>query len=725
MMWALDDVNGLQMGRQLQLFVPFMTGFEAYILSQVIEALDGNGYMLRKTDVNYVLWIAFKIRNVSRLLVQNSGPRWDYMWHWYNQVTRSRFYDGFGQLPIIGFTSFPPTENFPATRNHALASTFRVLFGPGNWITRVLTNNRQGLNTDDPEKNIAQNLAAESNGFELANRNQFGNYYGRMKTNQFRFDHRLPTDESLVRTFVAQPMPTLINNGVVHVLRQLAKHWNNMLAQPSGNFAHQRMEQLDPFETMRFHMPVVCVVLSSLRGRNTWDGRVLGPFIKNCQELKPSFKADTCRYLVREMKEHIVLNLCGGIPAVVDPLRSWLDAILEACNLIEAEAKEVYEKVTGVEIGLRLGHDLITQVGWKAPDDGELTAAILSHCRGKNPGLKVGERRIRAAMSQTTPRDKRTLIELVKQNFLASKPAKMLLGRVKTLLQREIRREALNNVIIELSMGGETTNLVHDEWYWVEEPDMKAVYIFDSRVPGKDLHRFIHVDSGTEHLVSLSDGRTKCRTYVPVAESISRAQKCYMDIELEHGKKFAYNAFMEFSFLRVALRRLAVISQVFCNELDNARLNVLREVQRSSQLEVPVDEMEVGKTYYTYDSTTDSYEPFVCEKEYTPADPEWSTLEETEIVKIPPQSMTVVGGGPTGLMTAIHCTENVLVSGGEMKLYEARDAFSTGGSTFERAQIVRLDARWIAMLRYHLGTGFEDIYIPASGETDAQLGNTL
>ena len=53
-------------------------------------------------------------------------------------------------------------------------------------------------------------------------------------------------------------------------------------------------------------------------------------------------------------------------------------------------------------------------------------------------------------------------------------------------------------------------------------------------------------------------------------------------------------------------------------------------------------------------------------------------------------------------MTAVHCTEAVLMSGGTMKLSEARDAFAKGGATFERAQIVRLDARWIAMLRYHL-----------------------
>ena len=60
--------------------------------------------------------------------------------------------------------------------------------------------------------------------------------------------------------------PTLPNNGVVHLLQQLAKHWNNMLDQKFGNFAHQRMEQLDPFGT--------------LRGRNRWGAHVLGPFIQ-------------------------------------------------------------------------------------------------------------------------------------------------------------------------------------------------------------------------------------------------------------------------------------------------------------------------------------------------------------------------------------------------------------------------------------------------------------
>ena len=720
MLWSLDGVSALRLSRQLQLFLPFQTGFEAYIIGQIIEALDSG----RRDDVSYILSIAFKNRNVSRVIVQNVGPRWDFLWHWYQQVTNNRLFDGWGQFPIVGITAFPGTENFPSTKNHALASIFRWVLGPGNWITRFITQGREGLVTDNPN-NVAQNLAAESNGFELANRNQYGNYLGRKKTNQFRFDHRLPTDESIVRTFVAQPMPTLINNGVVHTLRQLAKHWHNMLYQFSGNFAHQRMEQLDPFEAMRFHMPVVMVVLSSLRGRNEWDARVLGPFIRQCQNLQPSSTADACRHLVRTMQEDIVVNLCGGVASVVDPLRRWLDAILSACDGIEEEAKEVYQMVTSVEIGIRLGHDLITQVSWKIPSDKEIKKAILTHIKGDKLGPPVSERQVRNALLLTTPRDKRTLIELVKNNLQSSKPAQLLLGRVKTLLQRDLRRRHLNETIRELSMGDIVSKPQHDEWYWLEEGEKKAVYVYDAKVTGKDEHRFVHVDSGYERFVSLGAEEVVVRAYTPVAEAISRAQRCFMYIELDHGKKYTYNAFMEFSYLRTALRRLAVISQVACEELDTARLNVLREVQRSSQTQVSVHELEPGSTYFRYNGTTKEYEKFVCQKKYAKTDPEWKILGRSKLVTVPPQSVIVVGGGPTGLMSVIHCTENVLISGGTMKLYEARDAFDKGGATFERAQIVRLDARWIAMLRYHLGTGFEDVYIPASGETDSQLGNTL
>jgi hypothetical protein len=185
MMRSIDDVNALSLGRQMQLSIPFLTGYESYLVGQIIEVLDGmapsssssteevssrkrkrQSRRENKNETNYILKIAFKNRNVSRIIVQNVGSRWDFFWHWFNQICRSRWYDAWGQIPIIGFTRFPVTENFPATRNHVLASIFCIFLGPDNWFTRVLTQNRQGLITDDPNKNIAQNLAAESNGFE-------------------------------------------------------------------------------------------------------------------------------------------------------------------------------------------------------------------------------------------------------------------------------------------------------------------------------------------------------------------------------------------------------------------------------------------------------------------------------------------------------------------------------------------------------------------------------
>jgi hypothetical protein len=207
----------------------------------------------------------------------------------------------------VGITRFPPSENFLSTRDHALASIFRVCLGQGNWLTRVVTQGRQGLLTDNPN-NVAQNLAAETSGFELANRNQYRIYIGRRTTNEFRIAHRLPQDESIVWTFIGSPQATMLNNGVVHQLRRLSKHWHNMIFQFSGNFAHQREELLNPFETLRFHMPVVLLTLATLRGRNFWDSKVLGPMVKKLQELKPSI-AETAKSMVSELQENIVIPI--------------------------------------------------------------------------------------------------------------------------------------------------------------------------------------------------------------------------------------------------------------------------------------------------------------------------------------------------------------------------------------------------------------------------------
>ena len=128
----------------------------------------------------------------------------------------------------------------------------------------------------------------------------------------------------------------------------------------------------------------------------------------------------------------------------------------------------------------------------------------------------------------------------------------------------------------------------------------------------------------------------------------------------------------------MALRRLAVVSQIFCTELDNARLNLLREVQKKDAVTVTPGDLLPGQSYYIYDSRFNVYAPFVCKKKYGPSDPEWSKLEKVQIVKIQPQSMIVVGGGPTGLLTVIHCIESVLLSGGSLKLFESRVAFDKG-----------------------------------------------
>jgi len=530
---TLDKVNAMRYTRFLQLFLPFLTGHESFVLAQVIEAMglldDTNNKRHNKETISLVLGQALLNRNVSRILVQSLGPRYDFLWHWGTMMTYNRLFDAWGQLPFVGITSFPPTENFPSTRNHALASIFRVLLGPGNWPTRVVTRGREGLLTDTPDQ-TAQNLAAESNGFEWANRNQFGNYFGRQKLNEFRFAHRLPTDESIVRTFVAQPMPTMINNGVVHVLRQLGKHWHNMLHQPSGNFSHQRMEQLGPFEALRFHIPEVLLVLASLRGRNRWDATTLGPMIQELQSLEGTATADQARKLARKLQVSILPNVCAGVPSVLQPFLHWVKAIDKACDMIEKEAAQVHQIVKSVEKGIVLGYQVYTRVSWKVPSDRHLEKLILDHIDGKFLPRRT-DLRIRNALQLTTPRDKRTLIELVRLKLTETKPAKLLLGRVKTLLQREIRRELINQCIRKMSMGGNVTRAAHGEWYWLVDESKKdtrynnsnhdaELYAYDQKGSTGQMRRFVQVKSGKERFVSRLTKRVHVKSYMAVGEAI-------------------------------------------------------------------------------------------------------------------------------------------------------------------------------------------------------------
>ena len=111
----------------------------------------------------------------------------------------------------------------------------------------------------------------------------------------------------------------------------------------------------------------------------------MAPFVRACQELAPSVNAHECQSLAVKMKDRIVTNLTGGIASVFEPLLSWLNAIIEACHRIEKEALVVYQKVTSVELGIRLGHDLISHVTCKIPHEAELKKAILLHLQGKTP----------------------------------------------------------------------------------------------------------------------------------------------------------------------------------------------------------------------------------------------------------------------------------------------------------------------------------------------------
>jgi hypothetical protein len=513
---SFDEVNALRFTRQLQLFLPFLTGHEAFALSLVIQAMDSGS----PKEIRAALGRAFTNRNVSRILVQTLRVRYDFLWHWSTMITWNRLFDAWGLIPVLGITGFPATENFPSTRNHALASMFRLILGPGSWPTRVVTRGREGLVTDS-HAIAAQNLAAESNGFELALRNQYGTYFGRQKLHEFRFAHRLPTDEWIQRTFVSQPMSTMVNNGVVHVLRVLSKHWHNMLNETCGNFSHQRMEQIDPFETLRFHIPEVLLVLASLRGRNAWDAKAMGPIIMRLQALKPSSTADEARQLAHELQSKIVGPVCAGIPSVINPFRSWVDAIATACDRIEQEASEVHKLVSTVELGISLGYELFTKVQWKVPSDSHLRKLILDYIDGKslatNPQLRV-----RSALELTTPRDKRTLIELVKNKLAETKPAKLLLGRVKTLLQRELRRDLLNKTIQQMSKGKKAATLVDGAWYWValKQQGREGVYIFNKKGCTSDFFRFIHVSSGRALLISRRDSSVRLRSYVAVGEAI-------------------------------------------------------------------------------------------------------------------------------------------------------------------------------------------------------------
>jgi hypothetical protein len=272
----------------------------------------------------------------------------------------------------------------------------------------------------------------------------------------------------------------------------------------------------------------------------------------------------------------------------------------------------------------------------------------------------------------------------------------MLLSRTVKLLARELHRVATDEKVRSLSKGRFITKdeLVGGHWYWINIDGNLTTVMFSSKDDQRNRFKFIRVETH-QPLTCTSNDIASLREYIPIAEAIARAQKAFMTIEVEHCKRFSYSAFMEFGYaytgnsLRNSLRRLATVSQIHCSEIDKARLNTLAEMRHSIDL---IRESELATNGF-----------LVCK----------------------PQDMIIIGKSPTGLLFALHCLQNVVFSGGRIKIYEGQDALEREVSPLETAQIARLDVRWVAMLRFHLGTSFEDVFVPLKGETDALFGNVL
>ena len=284
--------------------------------------------------------------------------------------------------------------------------------------------------------------------------------------------------------------------------------------------------------------------------------------------------------------------MCGGIPSRLEPFGRWVDAIRDSIVELSRQAEEVKAFVATVDIGIKLGYQLMKLVNWRVPKEKVIEAAIIEHIlNGTSNSKDIPNDVIISTLQKLPPKDERTLRELFEQGLGNTVAAQLLLSRSSTLLERELRRTALDERIRKFSKGPVVKNLdqlQRNRWYWVEDTTHGSrVCVYKSLHDSNHL-KMVDVEYSYEELVESGPGLT-IRQYIPVAEAISRAQKVFMTVEIDHGKKFSYNAYMEFgstsssNSLRTRLRRLLIVAQIHCPELDKARLNVLSEIKSSVQ----------------------------------------------------------------------------------------------------------------------------------------------
>jgi hypothetical protein len=87
------------------------------------------------------------------------------------------------------------------------------------------------------------------------------------------------------------------------------------------------------------------------------------------------------------LRGDIAMNVSGDVASISDPLCLWLEAKESSLEKIEVEALEVFAVVTSVEMGIRIGYDLLKQVSWKIPSDAVQKNAILRDIRGNDTGI--------------------------------------------------------------------------------------------------------------------------------------------------------------------------------------------------------------------------------------------------------------------------------------------------------------------------------------------------
>ena len=102
--------------------------------------------------------------------------------------------------------------------------------------------------------------------------------------------------------------------------------------------------------------------------------------------------------------------------------------------------------------------------------------------------------------------------------------------------------------IVKTSKGEEVANFQTKKAYWVmDQYGVGRVYIFE-RANADGTYTFTDRATRSEHCFDLSKSTLSAYKYIEVGESIVRAQKAFMTIELDHGTVFSYAALMELSF---------------------------------------------------------------------------------------------------------------------------------------------------------------------------------